>query len=81
MPQGYFVDLANTLSSDPYLLLGLNASYKFSDTLRVFVDARNLTDKVYAATTGVIVNANGADSAQFSPGEGRSIYAGVEVKW
>jgi iron complex outermembrane receptor protein len=81
VPQGYFVDLANTLSSDPYLLLGLNASYKFSDTLRVFVDARNLTDKVYAATTGVIVNANGADSAQFSPGEGRSIYAGVEVKW
>lgn len=81
VPQGYFVDLANTLSSDPYLLLGLNASYKFSDTLRVFVDARNLTDKVYAATTGVIVNANGADSAQFSPGEGRSVYAGVEVKW
>jgi iron complex outermembrane receptor protein len=81
VPQGYFVDLANTLSTDPYLLLGLNASYKFSDTLRVFVDARNLTDKVYAATTGVIVNANGADSAQFAPGEGRSIYAGVEVKW
>jgi len=81
VPQGYFVDLANTLSTDPYLLLGLNASYKFSDTLRVFVDARNLTDKVYAATTGVIVNANGADSAQFSPGEGRGIYAGVEVKW
>jgi len=81
VPQGYFVDLANTLSTDPYLLLGLNASYKFSDTLRVFVDARNLTDKVYAATTGVIVNANGADSAQFAPGEGRSVYAGVEVKW
>lgn len=81
VPQGYFVDLANTLSTDPYLLLGMNASYKFSDTLRVFVDARNLTDKVYAATTGVIVNANGADSAQFAPGEGRSIYAGVEVKW
>ncbi len=81
VPQGYFVDLANTLSTDPYLLLGLNASYKFSDTLRVFADARNLTDKVYAATTGVIVNANGADSAQFAPGEGRSVYAGVEVKW
>lgn len=81
VPQGYFVDLVNTLSSDPYLLLGLNASYKFSENLRVFVDARNLTNKVYAATTGVIVNANGADSAQFAPGEGRSVYAGVEVKW
>ncbi|WP_334119089.1 TonB-dependent receptor family protein [Limnobacter sp.] len=81
VPQGYFVDLQNTLVTDPYLLLGLNASYKFSDKLRVFVDARNLTNKVYAATTGVIVNSNGADSAQFAPGEGRSVYAGVEVKW
>jgi iron complex outermembrane receptor protein len=81
VPKGYFVDLANTLASDPYLLVGLNASYKFSDTLRVFVDARNLTDKVYAATTGVIVNANGADSAQFAPGEGRSVYAGVEISF
>lgn len=81
VPQGYFVDLQNTLATDPYLLLGLNASYQVSDSLRVFVDARNLTDKVYAATTGVIVNANGADSAQFAPGEGRSLYAGVEVKW
>jgi iron complex outermembrane recepter protein len=81
VPQGYFVDLANTLSSDPYLLLGLNASYKFSDTLRLFVDARNLTDKVYAATTGVIVNANGTDSPQFAPGEGRSVYAGVEIRF
>lgn len=81
VPRGYFVDLANTLASDPYLLVGLNASYKFSDTLRLFVDARNLTDKVYAATTGVIVNANGADSAQFAPGEGRSVYAGVEISF
>jgi len=81
VPQGYFVDLANTLSTDPYLLLGLNASYKFSEQLRVFVDARNLTNTAYAATTGVIVNANGADSAQFAPGEGRSVYAGLEVKW
>ena len=46
-----------------------------------FIDGRNLTDKTYAATTSVTVNANGADSAQFSPGEGRSVFAGVEVKW
>lgn len=81
VPQGYFVDLANTLSTDPYLLLGLNATYRFSEKLRVFVDARNLTNKVYAATTGVIVNANGADSPQFAPGENRSVYAGIELKW
>lgn len=81
VPQGYFVDLRNTFASDPYLLVGLSASYKASETLRFFIDGRNLTDKTYAATTSVTVNANGADSAQFSPGEGRSVFAGVEVKW
>lgn len=81
VPQGYFVDLRNTFASDPYLLVGLSASYKASETLRFFVDGRNLTDKTYAATTSVTVNANGTDSAQFAPGEGRSVFAGVEVKW
>ncbi len=81
VPQGYFVDLRNTFSTDPYTLFGLSASWKASEHVKVFVDARNLTDKTYAATSGVIVNANGADTAQFAPGEGRSVYAGVEIKW
>jgi iron complex outermembrane receptor protein len=81
VPQGYFVDLRNTFGSDPYTLLGLNVSYKASNTLRFFVDARNLTNKTYAATTGVIINAAGADTAQFAPGEGRSLFTGLELKW
>jgi iron complex outermembrane receptor protein len=81
VPQGYFVDLANTFGSEPYLLLGLGASYQASDTLRFFVDGRNLTSKTYAATTSVTVNANGTDTPQFAPGEKRSVYAGVEIKW
>ncbi len=81
VPQGYFVDLRNTFSTDPYTLLGLSASWKPSESIRLFMDARNLTDKTYAATSGVIVNANGSDTAQFAPGEGRSVYVGVEVKW
>lgn len=81
VPQGYFVDLRNTFGSDPYVLVGLSASYKASEALRFFVDGRNLTDKTYAATTSVTVNTNGGDSPQFAPGEGRSMFAGVEVKW
>jgi iron complex outermembrane receptor protein len=81
VPQGYFVDLANTFGSEPYLLLGLGASYQASDTLRFFVDGRNLTNKTYAATTSVTVNANGTDTPQFAPGEKRGVYAGVEIKW
>lgn len=42
-----------------------------------FVEGRNLGDKRYASTTGVIFNANSTDQAQFSPGDGRAVYAGV----
>ncbi|WP_370263019.1 TonB-dependent receptor family protein [Limnobacter sp.] len=81
VPQGYAVDLQNTFFSDPYTLLGLTASYRVNPAVRMFVDARNLTNKVYAATTGVIINAAGNDTAQFAPGEGRSVYAGVELSF
>ena len=43
-----------------------------------FLEGRNLSDKTYVATTGVIADANGQDSAQFLPGDGRSFYAGIE---
>ena len=42
------------------------------------MEGRNLANTKYAATTGVIANADGLDSAQFWPGDGRAVYAGVE---
>ena len=44
---------------------------------RFALNLSNLADKTYAATTGVIRNAGGADQAQFNPGEGRAVYVGV----
>jgi iron complex outermembrane receptor protein len=46
-----------------------------------YVEVKNLADINYAATTGVIANAGGADAAQFSPGDGRAFYAGFEYRW
>jgi iron complex outermembrane receptor protein len=54
VPQGYPVDFKNTLKTNSYALLGLTASYDVSPQLSLFLDARNLTDKKYAATTDVI---------------------------
>jgi iron complex outermembrane receptor protein len=45
-----------------------------------FIDARNLTDRNYAATTGVIADARGSNPAIFNPGLGRSVFAGIEWK-
>ena len=47
-------------------------------TLNWFVDGRNLSDRRYAATTGVVRDAQGADVAQFLPGDGRAVYAGLD---
>lgn len=46
-----------------------------------FVQVRNLADEIYAPTTGGVAGAQGRDSAQFLPGDGRSAYAGLEYRW
>ncbi len=82
-PVKYAVDMTNTLFSDPYALVGIKAGYRTRKGFSAFVEVRNLTDKRYAATTGVITDARiaGANLAQFFPGDGRSFYGGLEWKW
>lgn len=78
VPRGYYVDHANTLKTDDYAIFGLRGDYRGDSGLTVFIEGRNLFNKKYAATTGVIADANGADSAQFLPGDGASIYVGLQ---
>jgi iron complex outermembrane receptor protein len=75
------IDHANTFFADPYILFNFKTGYQSKRGFSVFVEGKNLGDKEYIATTGVIANANGADSAQFSPGNGLGIYGGVEWKY
>ncbi len=81
VPEGYAVDMANTLYTDPYALLGLQTGYEINKNVTLFVDARNLTDKTYAATTGVITAPTSTNQAQFIPGDGRAFYTGLSFKW
>lgn len=76
-PQRSYVDHANTLAAPSYAITGLRVGGT-AGAARWFVDARNLGDKRYAATTGVIADALGRDSRQFLPGDGRSLFAGIE---
>lgn len=80
-PVKYAVDMNNTLFTYPYALLGLKGGYRMKNGISFFVEAKNLTNEIYAASTGIINNAGGADSAQFLPGDGRSVISGVEFKW
>ncbi|MEO8837872.1 MAG: TonB-dependent receptor, partial [Herbaspirillum sp.] len=76
-----YVDHANTLQAAGYGVFGFKLGQQVNKHVSWFVDARNLTNKTYAATTNVIADAKGADSAQFFPGDGRSVYLGVELKY
>lgn len=79
-PRRYPVDMANTLYADDYAIFGFKIGSQAKSGLSWFIEGRNLTDEKYAATTSVIANANGVDSAVFNPGEGRGVYAGIEWK-
>jgi iron complex outermembrane receptor protein len=71
-----WVDYANTLKAPGYALLNLSAGVAVGPAT-LFVDARNLTDKRYAAEFGAVTDARTAATTVFFPGEGRSVFGGV----
>jgi iron complex outermembrane recepter protein len=81
VPSKTYIDHRNTFSADPYALLGFKFGRRVDQGVSWFVEVRNLTDETYASTTGVIENAAGTDQAQFLPGDGRSVYAGIEYRF
>jgi iron complex outermembrane receptor protein len=81
VPVKSYIDHANTFSADPYALLGFKLGRRVDQGISWFIEAKNLTDETYAASHGVILNALGADQAQFLPGDGRSVFAGIEYRF
>ena len=79
-PRRYAVDMAHTLFADPYALFGLKVGRNADAGFSWFLEGRNLANRTYAATTGVIADARGLDAAQFLPGDGRAVYAGLSWK-
>lgn len=81
VPEKTFIDFRNTYAADAYAFAGFRVGRRATRGMSWFAEVRNAFDKSYAATTGVIENANGADQAQFLPGDGRGIFSGLEYRW
>ncbi len=81
VPVKSFIDHRNTFAADPFALLGFKIGRRVSEGLSWFIEAKNLTGETHAATHGVIDNAGGLDQRQFLPGDGRSVFAGVEWRF
>ncbi|WNF47659.1 TonB-dependent receptor [Pseudomonas sp. SG20056] len=80
VPVHYAADHAESLYAEAYAIWGLKGGYRPREGLGFFVEGRNLSDKTYISTTGVVANARGQDAALFMPGDGRSLYVGLEWK-
>lgn len=79
VPQAYYVDNANTLTSDAYAIWGLKAGVD-DGTYSMYLEARNIANTAYIASSSIAQTANAA-SPLFEPGTGRAVYAGMRVKW
>lgn len=74
-----WVDHKNTTQAPGYGIFNARLSGKLQNNMEWFVDGRNLGDKTYVATTGVVRAFSPAAGAQFLPGDGRGFYTGLNV--
>lgn len=81
IPQASYVDYANTLKADSHALVGLKAGYEINDSVSLFFDARNLTNEENIGSFTTITDARVAGTEVFYPGEGRSAFGGIAIKF
>jgi iron complex outermembrane receptor protein len=75
-----WIDYNNTKKAPGYAILNLNAGWKVTPAVSLFVDARNLTDKAYVSNTQAAITWAAA-TATIWPGDGRSVFGGVTVNF
>lgn len=79
VPQAYFVDSANTLTTEAYTLWGLKAGYDDGKTFSAYVEGRNLGNQKYIASASIIDRAN-PGLPLFEPGSGLAVFGGVKFR-
>ena len=77
-PGHYFADNANSLTVDPYALLGVRAGYDRDGRWSLYLEGRNLADKAYISTVAIAGTAT-ETSELFNPGTGRAVFAGFRI--
>jgi iron complex outermembrane receptor protein len=80
VPEAYYADNANTLATEAYAIFGAKAGWDISERISLFVDARNLGDKAYISNVSVIAAPTPSNQTIFNPGDGRSVFVGLEFR-
>ncbi|WP_353139891.1 TonB-dependent receptor [Limnohabitans sp.] len=81
VPRKASMDNTNSVYRDGYTLVGFKAGQAIDKKWSWFADARNVTNKKYAADSSISANLAGVNTAaMYYPGDGRAIYFGIEAK-
>jgi iron complex outermembrane receptor protein len=81
VPRKAPIDNTNSVYRDGYTLVGFKAGQAIDKKWSWFADARNVTNKKYAADSSISANLAGVNTAaMYYPGDGRAIYFGIEAK-
>lgn len=80
VPDGTWVDYANTQKTPSYALIGVTAGIDLPNGVSLFAEGRNLADKRYITDFGPVTTAS-ASTATFYPGDGRTVYGGIRVRF
>ncbi|RYD47538.1 MAG: TonB-dependent receptor [Sphingomonadales bacterium] len=80
VPQGAWVDYANSFRPRGYAVVGIAAQTSVGQRVTLFVDARNLADRKAAGDISAVLAYTPA-SAIFYPVERRSVFAGIRASF
>lgn len=80
VPDGYYADNANQMTTDRYTLINFKLGYEAGGGWSGYLEGRNLADTRYIANVAIAGSATGA-SELYNPGTGRALYAGVQFQW
>lgn len=80
VPDGYYADNANQMTTDRYTLINFKLGYEAGGGWSGYLEGRNLADTRYIANVAIAGSATEA-SELYNPGTGRALYAGVQFQW
>jgi iron complex outermembrane receptor protein len=81
VPEGPFVDYANTTKAPGYDLWGLTAGWQLTPALRLFGSVENLFDTRHIANVATVSDQSRERANAFTPGQGRAVFVGATARF
>lgn len=81
VPEGPWVDYANTVRAPGYDVWGLTLGWQLSERVRLFASAENLFDTRYISNVSTTANQSRENANAFTPGQGRALFVGASASF